>query len=93
MSYLHCHGCHWEQDDFWSWHYNPIRCFWRFALKEYARPRYVSGVHSWWIILCLIPRYIRRAWNMHWWTRRSWVKAITAAPVGCPKCGHRLCED
>lgn len=25
MSYLHCHNCGWEQDDFWSEHYNPIK--------------------------------------------------------------------
>lgn len=24
MSYLHCHNCHWSQDDFWDEWYNPI---------------------------------------------------------------------
>jgi len=24
MSYLHCHTCHWSQDDFWDQNYNPI---------------------------------------------------------------------
>jgi hypothetical protein len=24
MSFVHCHQCHWSQDDFWSEHYNPI---------------------------------------------------------------------
>ena len=24
MAYLHCHHCHWSQDDFWSESYNPI---------------------------------------------------------------------
>ena len=24
MSYLHCHNCKWEQDDFWDEEYNPI---------------------------------------------------------------------
>jgi len=24
MAYLHCHACHWEQDDFWSEGYNPM---------------------------------------------------------------------
>ena len=24
MSYLHCHRCHWSQDDFWDDFYNPI---------------------------------------------------------------------
>ena len=26
MSYLHCHNCQWEQDNFWSKDYNPINC-------------------------------------------------------------------
>ncbi len=25
MAYLHCHNCHWQQDDFWDEKYNPIR--------------------------------------------------------------------
>ena len=25
MAYLHCHDCDWQQDDFWSAQYNPIR--------------------------------------------------------------------
>ncbi len=24
MSYVHCHGCGWTQDDFWDKDYNPI---------------------------------------------------------------------
>jgi len=24
MAYLHCHHCHWSQDDFWDTGYNPI---------------------------------------------------------------------
>ena len=42
MAYLHCHQCHWEQDDFWSfkiyrnaygklrWSYNPIQTFFNY---------------------------------------------------------------
>jgi len=26
--YLHCHNCSWSQDDFWTWHYNPITKLW-----------------------------------------------------------------
>jgi Zn finger protein HypA/HybF involved in hydrogenase expression len=25
MAYLHCHHCHWQQDDFWHEGYNPLR--------------------------------------------------------------------
>lgn len=24
MAYLHCHNCHWSQDDFWDKDYNPF---------------------------------------------------------------------
>jgi hypothetical protein len=103
MSYIHCHSCGWNQDDFWSWRYNPLQCFWRFSLKEHARPRYVRAVfvvgpaerrvHSWAMILRDITRYFWRAWQMRWWTRRAWVSAVKAGRGGCPKCDHRLCED
>ena|SRR5579885_407912 len=25
MTYLHCHKCDWQQDDYWSKSYNPLR--------------------------------------------------------------------
>lgn len=25
MAYAHCHNCGWEQDDFWSKDYNPLK--------------------------------------------------------------------
>jgi hypothetical protein len=33
MAYLHCHNCHWSQDDFWDEHYNPIT----FMEKNYKK--------------------------------------------------------
>jgi hypothetical protein len=43
MSFVHCHSCHWEQDDFWSWKgYNPLRFFFKNELKWYIWPRYVG---------------------------------------------------
>ncbi len=47
MAFVHCHGrdrrdsCDWEQDDFWSWNYNPIECFFDYV-KMYIRPRWVG---------------------------------------------------
>lgn len=36
MAYLHCHACGWEQDDFWSEGYNPIKSLadWQDSLLE-----------------------------------------------------------
>lgn len=33
MAYLHCHHCHWSQDDFWGEFYNPIS----FMEKNYSK--------------------------------------------------------
>jgi hypothetical protein len=46
MAFVHCHGtvhgpCNWEQDDFWSWSYNPIETFLDYV-KTYIRPRWVG---------------------------------------------------
>ncbi len=58
MSYLHCHKCHWGQDDFWSWEWSGLRRFWKWShrpfgynplsliledIAEYWRPRMVSN--------------------------------------------------
>ena len=46
MAFVHCHGvphgkCDWEQDDFWSWSYNPIETFIDYV-KTYIWPRWVG---------------------------------------------------
>lgn len=36
MSYLHCHGCDWGQDDFWSLTYSPFHSSsWTHWVKEF----------------------------------------------------------
>jgi len=41
MAYVHCHHCNWEQDDFWSWGYNPLRWFFKYDLPSYIWPRMI----------------------------------------------------
>lgn len=55
MAYLHCHNCFWEQDDFWSWKYNPITKFWR-DIKWLWKPRWMK-LDTW--IVHDITRYTR----------------------------------
>lgn len=45
MAYLHCHACGWEQDDFWTWRYNPLTKLWD-DVKWLARPR-IMEMDSW----------------------------------------------
>ena len=47
MAYLHCHNCDWAQDDFWTWRYNPIICFWS-DIKWLWRPRFFK-LDNWFI--------------------------------------------
>jgi len=72
MSYLHCHSCGWEQDDFWDlfvyykWRkkwwkrlcfgYNPIRNVW-YSVKWLWKPRWIS-LDEW--IINDIQKYTNR---------------------------------
>lgn len=85
MAYLHCQNCKWEQDDFWTKHYNPGIVL-RREIKEYLRPRIVHGdpvsgdgdIHSWQLIWKAIRRYLRVHWTMVWPTRESWLYSNTS---------------
>jgi hypothetical protein len=37
--YLHCHDCGWEQDDYWSADYNPLKSLkdWERTLLDFAK--------------------------------------------------------
>lgn len=103
MSYVHCHGCNWSQDDFWSLRgYNPVRWFLKYDIPQYIRPRMINfdppphsygRVFSWKVLGLRLWAWCRRMWTQHWWSRRSWIAALDRGEGGCPKCGHRLCED
>ena len=59
MAYVHCHGCNWSQDDFWTRRHNPLAVAWRriprhlwprwekcdrWSLEERGIPRRLTGV-------------------------------------------------
>lgn len=55
MSYLHCHKCHWSQDDFWN-----FKIYWKRLFKWTSRPfgynplsLVLEDIAEWWK-----PRYI-----------------------------------
>lgn len=101
MSFVHCHTCEWEQDDFWSWHYNPVRCF----LRDVAwlwRPRWIkmeSGardsevVFTWRYLFRKAVLRLRTIWRMRWWTFQSWKRDRERGGGKCPSCNAVLCHD
>lgn len=109
MAFVHCHSCHWEQDDFWSVRgYNPLRFFVTNELRWYWRPRLVNVdapmghgqipyyLHSWYLLIRSVRKLVRRLRTQHWWTYESWKRAIKANDgkwPPCPKCGSHLCID
>lgn len=106
MAFVHCHSCSWQQDDFWSRSYNPIRWLVKNILMDWSlyRPHVIKGDkpfwprHSWYYILWEIWRHIRpsRYWNQKWWTYGAWKRAVKRNGgkwPSCPKCGSGLCID
>lgn len=80
MAYLHCHSCHWSQDDYydwprynkylhrWQWGYNPITKILGYIKRE-IRPRYVQ-YDRWWINEIGIkarPDNSVFTWRTMWW--------------------------
>ena len=92
MAYVHCHACSWEQDDFWSWSYNPIKSLW-FRIQWLARPRIVTTddgnvpIFSWRLLFRECVVVLRRIPQQHWWTTKSWQKHVAREPPYCPDCG------
>ncbi len=96
MAFVHCHNCDWEQDDFWSWEYNPLRSLVREILGNF-RPRIIDGdpprypAHSWWLIVVASRIFFRRIADMQWPTYASWRRVINKGGgrwPDCPKCGE-----
>ena len=90
--YLHCHSCNWEQDDFWSRHYNPltvicsdVRWLGRPRMMELDRPR---RVFSWGLFLTRLVSRWKTFRRQEWWTLASWRAAEDDGAV-CPNCGAR----
>lgn len=87
MSYVHCHACNWQQDDFWT----------RPWLRLSRRPRLWLGYNPLGILFSrnwggLTLANLRHAWRM---LRMKYRTRTAAKKAGweCPKCGSRLCED
>lgn len=60
MAYLHCHGCGWQQDDFWSEDgYNPFRNDHIEWLKELLFRDEPMAMDKWWIDEAEIPYQTR----------------------------------
>ncbi len=100
MAFVYCPKCDWQQDDFWSWHYNPIRYFVTQMLPWLWRPRQIQGdapacpVFSWWLLAKEFWRAVNplRYYRQRWWTYAGYLrsKARSDWPDGamCPKCYH-----
>lgn len=101
MSFVHCHGCNWEQDDFWNKSYNPVRYFLKNDLPVYIRPRMMNTdpktaygrTHSWMMLLRCIWKWTRRVYTQVWWTYEAWREDVKTGRGGCPNCGNGLCID
>jgi hypothetical protein len=105
MAYVHCHGCNWEQDDFWSLrHYNPLNSFiadlkwaaWPKMLEFDLPPHSYGRIFSWCFLWKKFLKTIRNFRNQVWWTYRDWNRAVKSNGghwPKCPKCGHALCID
>ena len=107
MAFIYCDdrqgGCGWQQDDFWSWSYNPIRSILQY-FRDYSRPRMIDfdpkpysygRVFSWYVLFDLIRRTIRSVQRQVWWTEAAFRKAMVGERwPNCPNCGrHTLGVD
>ena len=93
MAYAHCHACGWEQDDFWSDLYNPIRSLvdWEKTLLEFGTldveyERDGEKVVYRETIAAACENAARRIRGMVFLTPKG------AAWQPCPKCGHKYLD-
>lgn len=99
MSYLHCHNCGWQQDDYWSKGYNPIRFLQNFE-EDILQPDIDAVVH--WdktnsttyrqVVLAALEKATEKVKNMVYATREQY-RAKNVKRL-CPVCEqHSLDED
>ena len=101
MSYLHCHSCDWQQDDFWNKSYNPLR-----SLLNWEGTLISSGLDNQFaddaelldlygplsrreVVIMELGKRQRVIKNMFYLTRED----AKAAGWVCPECGGKLDED
>lgn len=104
MSFLHCHNpkCYWEQDDFWSESYNPIKSLqnWIESLLspkldeqftyDAAFLREYGPISTREAIIKEIDKAGKCIRKMKWLKMEDWVK--DGRPP-CPNCGQPLDVD
>jgi len=97
IMYVHCADCDWEQDDFWSESYNPIKSLqdWQETLLDFetldqpAASNVDTGLDltNRQVVADALVKAARSVLNMKFLTPE-------AARAGkCPKCGGHLIED
>lgn len=97
MAYLHCHHCHWSQDDFWDFSFGRYgyprriehdKC----CIQDYGWKRF--DPHSWWLIWYQFKRILRKFKNQKWWTEKSFRRDHRVLKLAyCPNCGSKTDFD
>ena len=98
MSYLHCHSCRWEQDDFWDINgYTPLREDYIQWLRECLFKDFVQTTDYETEMNITLPgkehvarelEKVARIVRRHKWTTfDNWKRDKNTAV--CPKCGQR----
>ena len=93
--YIYCRSCKWEQDDYWSKSYNPLRSLldWEDALlnQDLDAPcpgGLDNGTHTWRdVIITEIEHRATRVRNMQYRTPEE--KRIKNPDDICPSCGKK----
>lgn len=103
MSFIHCHKCGWQQDDFWDKSYNPVRYFFTQMVPTWIAPRRTKHdsrhlpfiQHSWWILATEFWHMVNpvRYWQQKWWTYKAWQRSVKRKGNHCPQCSNSLCID
>jgi len=99
MAFLHCHKCGWEQDDFWSENYNPIKSLqdWMKDLltkdleEVFGTDEFTGYTVTWRELLAKeCEKAAKAIRNMKWRTEKDYKESEDQT---CPKCGSPLDVD
>lgn len=93
--YIHCHSCGWEQDDYWSADYNPLKILadWEHVLLDFAKLDVVEveshrGRISWREVVAMACENAAKAIR-----GMKFLRPEDAKGKPCPRCGGHLDED
>jgi hypothetical protein len=88
--YLHCHNCHWSQDDFWSWDWSGFKIFWKWSrrpfgynplsliledIAEYWIPRKIT-FDRWWADENGFKSHVIHSWRLMLWSMSKHFKRL-----------------